>query len=165
MTSSTVSSPIASASHHRRFLAIEISVLEKRLKFSFGKGRNPVLGWPQRNEIVKEFLQRWLITTVAVLVAAHIVPGIEYTNVTDLFVASLLLGVLNAIARPILMLLSLPLVILSLGLFLLVINAGLLYFVGWVVKGFNVAGFWSAFFGALIISDEDKGGGGPIIDV
>jgi putative membrane protein len=101
---------------------------------------------------VKEFLQRWLITTVAVLVAAHIIPGINYDHATDLFVASLLLGVLNAIARPILMLLSLPLVILSLGLFLLVINAGLLYFVGWLVKGFHVGGFWSAFFGALVIS-------------
>jgi putative membrane protein len=101
---------------------------------------------------VKEFLQRWLITTVAVLVAAHIIPGISYDRVTDLVVASLLLGVLNAIARPILMVLSLPLVILTLGLFLLVINALLLSFVGWLVKGFHVGGFWSAFFGALVIS-------------
>lgn len=111
-----------------------------------------MLGWAQRNEIVKEFLQRWLITTVAVLVAAHIIPGIGYDHVADLVVASLLLGVLNAVARPILMLLSLPLVILSLGLFLLVINALLLSFVGWLVKGFHVGGFWSAFFGALVIS-------------
>ncbi len=101
---------------------------------------------------MKEFIQRWLITTVAVLVAAHIIPGIGYDRVTDLVVASLLLGVLNAIARPILMVLSLPLVILTLGLFLLVINALLLSFVGWLVKGFHVGGFWSAFFGALVIS-------------
>lgn len=86
------------------------------------------------------------------LVAAHIIPGINYDRPADLFVASLLLGVLNAIARPILMLLSLPLVILTLGLFLLVINALLLSFVGWLVKGFHVGGFWSAFFGALVIS-------------
>jgi putative membrane protein len=67
-------------------------------------------------------------------------------------VASLLLGVLNALLRPLLLILSLPLVVLSLGLFVLVINALLLGFVGQLVKGFHVAGFWPALLGALVIA-------------
>lgn len=109
-----------------------------------------MLRWPDEN--VKEFFIRWINTTVAVLVAAHMVTGIGYDRFADLVVASLLLGVLNAVARPILMLLSLPLLLLTLGLFLLVINAGLLYLVGWLVKGFHVDGFWASLFGAVVIS-------------
>ena len=101
---------------------------------------------------LKGFLQRWLINTVAVMVAAKVVPGIECDSIVGLFVASLLLGVFNALLRPMLFLLSLPLVILTLGLFTLVINALLLYFVGALVKSFVVSGFWPAFWGALVIS-------------
>src|SRR5437867_3730667 len=101
---------------------------------------------------LKSFLQRWLINTVAVMVAAKIVPGIECDSITGLFTASLLLGIFNALLRPLLWLLSLPLVIVTLGLFTLVINALLLYFVGQLVEPFHVAGFWSAFWGALVIS-------------
>ena len=101
---------------------------------------------------LKNFVQRWLINTVAVMVAALIIPGIECHSITALFVTSLLLGILNALLRPLLWLLSLPLVILTLGLFTLVINALLLYFVGYLVKSFVVADFWAAFWGALIIS-------------
>lgn len=100
------------------------------------------------------FLQRWVISTLAVLVATHIVPGIDYDkgNLASLFVASLLFGILVTFLRPLLFLLTLPLVVVTLGLFVLVINAGLLYLVGWLVKGFDVAGFWPAFWGALVIS-------------
>ena len=101
---------------------------------------------------LKRFLQRWLINTVAVMVAAKIVPGIECDSIITLFAASLLLGILNALLRPLLWLLSLPLVILTLGLFALVINALLLYFVGYLVKSFVVADFRAAFWGSLIIS-------------
>ena len=101
---------------------------------------------------LKVFLQRWLISTLAVLVAAQIVSGISYETKTALFVASLLLGILTAFLRPVLMLLSLPLVILTLGLFMLVINAALLYWVGQLVKGFHVESFSAAFWGALVIS-------------
>ncbi len=101
---------------------------------------------------LKVFLQRWLISTLAVLVAVQIVPGITCDTNTALFVASLLLGILTTFLRPLLMLLSLPLVILTLGLFMLVINALLLWMVGSLVKGFHVAGFWPAFWGALVIS-------------
>jgi putative membrane protein len=138
---------------------------------------------------LKPFLQRWIINTVAVMVAANVVKGIDYRGFTALVVASLLLGILNTILRPLLLLLSLPLVIVTLGLFTLVINALLLYFVGQIVKSFHVADFWSAFWGALIISvvslvlntvtgagnriefrrtrsrSDGKGGDGPLIDV
>ena len=101
---------------------------------------------------LKVFLQRWVINTVAVLIAANVVPGIGYDGLTSLLVASLLLGILNVILRPLLLLLSLPLVLLTLGLFVWVINALLLYFVGHLVKSFQVANFGSAMWGALIVS-------------
>lgn len=104
---------------------------------------------------LKTFLQRWLINTLAVLVAVHILGDarIHYADWHDLLIASLLLGILNALLRPLLLLLSLPLLIFTLGLFTLIINAGLLWFVGEILKpGFRVADFKSAFWGALIIS-------------
>ncbi len=100
------------------------------------------------------FLQSWVINTFAVLVAAIILQGhIAYKSPADLIVAALLLGILNAFVRPILMLLVLPLLIFTLGLFTLVINALMLYFVG-VLMGphFQVDSFGFAFLGALIIS-------------
>lgn len=100
----------------------------------------------------KSFLQRWAITTLGVLVAANIVPGIRYDTALGLFLASLLLGVLNAVLRPVIIVLSLPLLIFTLGLFILIINAVLLYFVGSLLKPFHVDNFSSAFWGALIIS-------------
>ena len=101
----------------------------------------------------KSFLQRWLITTLAVLVATKLVHGIEYQSGVDLLVTSLMLGILNAFLRPLLMLLSLPLLIFTLGLFTLVINALLLLLVSWMLNPhFHVDGFWPAFWGALVIS-------------
>lgn len=98
------------------------------------------------------FLKRWLLTTVAVLVATQIVPGLSCDSLGGLLVTALLLGFLNVAVRPVLLLLSLPLVVVSLGLFLWVINAALLSFVGWIVKPFHVASFWSALGGAAVIS-------------
>lgn len=100
----------------------------------------------------KRFLQRWLVNTVAVLVAANVIRGIEYETVAALLVASLLLGILNALLRPLLLFLSLPLVLITLGLFMLVINALLLMLVGQLVIAFHVEGFWAAFWGGLVIS-------------
>src|SRR3979409_1353554 len=102
---------------------------------------------------LKKFIQSWLINTLAVLVAVYLVKGIHYQKPLDLCVASLLLGILNAVLRPIIMLLALPLLIFTLGLFMLVINGLLLYFVGFMLRPhFFVDDFWSAFGGALIIS-------------
>lgn len=102
---------------------------------------------------LKSFLQRWLICALAVLVAVYLVPGLHYEKPADLLVASLLLGILNAGLRPLLLLLALPLVLVTLGLFTLVINALLLYAVGLLLRPhFVVEGFGAAFWGALVIS-------------
>jgi putative membrane protein len=101
---------------------------------------------------VIQFLKRWAITAFAVMVAASVVKGIAYDSFVALLLASALLGFLNAFARPLLLVLSMPLLLSTLGLFVLVINALLLWFVGSAVKGFHVAGFWPAFWGALVIS-------------
>jgi len=101
---------------------------------------------------MRAFFVRWIVTTVAVLAAAHIVPGISYRGWGVLLVASLILGLINATLKPILMLLSLPLLLATFGLFTLVINSGLLLLVGKLVHGFEVAGWWSAFWGSLVIS-------------
>ena len=102
---------------------------------------------------MKRFLQSWLVNTLAVLVAVYLVKGIHYQKPLDLIVASLILGILNAVLRPILVILSLPLLFLTLGIFLLVINALILYFVGFLLRPhFYVTDFWSALWGSLIIS-------------
>lgn len=98
------------------------------------------------------FLQRWIVTTLAVLVAANIVPGIGYDTFAGVAVASLLLGLLNAFVRPIMLLISLPLVVYTFGLFVLLINALLLYTVGKLVRTFHVETFGAAFWGGLVIS-------------
>lgn len=98
------------------------------------------------------FLKRWLITAVAVALAAQMVPGIVCTTPMGLILAALLLGLLNAFVRPVMLLLSLPLLIFTLGLFILVINALLLYAVGHLLKDFHVESFAAAFWGSLIIS-------------
>jgi len=97
-------------------------------------------------------LWRWLIITVSVWVATYIVPGISYDNWQSLLVAALVLGALNAFLKPILVLFSLPVVVMTMGLFLLIINAVLLLLTGHLVKGFHVAGFWSALGASVIIS-------------
>lgn len=102
---------------------------------------------------LRSFLQSWLICTLAVLVAVYLVPGLRYQKPLDLVAASLLLGILNAVLRPLLLLLALPLLIFTLGLFMLVINALLLYLVGFLLQPhFSVEDFWVAFWGALVIS-------------
>jgi len=100
-----------------------------------------------------QFLKSWAINTLAVAVAVEIMHGhIRYAQPKDLLLAALLLGILNAFVRPILMLIALPLLIFTLGLFMLVINALLLYFVGELLAPhFQVDTFGSAFLGAIII--------------
>lgn len=99
------------------------------------------------------FVLRWFVTTIAVLAAAHLRIGISYETWGSLLGASLLLGIINAFVRPILLLLSLPFIIVTMGIFIFVINALMLMLVSKIVgPGFQVDGFWSAFFGAIIIS-------------
>lgn len=97
-------------------------------------------------------LVRWLILTAAILVAAYVIEGIRVTSFLSALFAAAVLGILNAIFRPILIILTLPINILSMGLFTFVINALLLMMASGVISGFQVRGFWSAILGSLIIS-------------
>jgi putative membrane protein len=101
---------------------------------------------------MRHFVIRWLVTTVAVMAASSIIHGIRYDNVASLIGAALLLGILNAFLRPVVLILSVPLILLTLGLFILVVNALMLYLVPEIVTGFHVESFGSAFWGAIIIS-------------
>jgi putative membrane protein len=96
-------------------------------------------------------LLRWLVLTVAVLVASWLLDGIRVTGLLPAFLAAAVLGILNAFFRPILILLTLPINILTLGLFTFLINALMLKIVSEVITGFEVHGLWTAVFGALII--------------
>lgn len=95
---------------------------------------------------------RWLILTTAIIFASYIMDGIHVSGFFSAFFAAAILGILNAFFRPILIILTLPINILSLGLFTFVINALLLKMASGVISGFDVHGFWSAVFGSLIIS-------------
>jgi len=95
---------------------------------------------------------RWLINTVGIVFAAYLVRGIYVEDFPTAVVAAGVLGVINVLIRPILLLLTLPLNILTLGLFTFILNGFIFYFIGNLVKGMAVANFWSAFIGALIIS-------------
>jgi putative membrane protein len=101
---------------------------------------------------MKGLLIRWLFLTVAILAAAHLIEGIEVKGFWSAVLAAAILGVLNAFFRPILIILTLPINILTLGLFTFAINAVLMMMVSGVVGGFEVHGFWSALLGSLIIS-------------
>ena len=101
---------------------------------------------------MKGILIRWLILTVAILSAAYLLDGMEVQGFTSAFFAAAVLGILNAVLRPVLIILTLPLNILSLGLFTFVINAFLLKMASGVIPGLEVHGFWPALFGSLIIS-------------
>lgn len=98
------------------------------------------------------FLARWFVTAVAVLVASRLVNGITYSDYGSLAVAALLLGIINALVRPVLLLITLPVNMLMLGLFTLVINGVLFLLVGRVVRGFYVADLWAGFWGAIVVS-------------
>ena len=97
-------------------------------------------------------LLRWLILTAAVLAASWLLAGVRVNGIFPAILAAALLGICNAVLRPLLIVLTLPLNILTLGLFTFVINALMLLLVSAVIPGFDVLGVWTAFFGALIIS-------------
>jgi putative membrane protein len=98
------------------------------------------------------FLLHWGITALSLWVASHLFKGIRFSSTGALVVAALLLGLANAVVRPLLVLLTLPLTVLSFGVFLLVINALMLLLVAKLVEGFRVEGFWTAFWASLFIT-------------
>ena len=101
---------------------------------------------------MRGFLIRSLLTMLAVLATAHLVPGIRVESWLSALGAAVVLGLLNAVLRPLLLLLSLPFIILTFGLFIFVVNAILLALTSVLIPGLYVAGFWSAVFGSLFIS-------------
>jgi len=108
---------------------------------------------PERKETpMPGLLIRWLILTLAITVASYLMDGIHVSGFLSALGAAAILGILNAFFRPILLILTLPINVLTLGLFTFVINALLLKMVSGVISGFQVHGFWPAVFGSLVIS-------------
>jgi len=99
------------------------------------------------------FLLTWLVTAISLVITAKFIPGIEIGSFSDALIAAVVLGLVNAIVKPIIQVLTLPLTILSLGLFLLIVNAICLSLVGYLSPAaFTVQGFWPPFFGAIALS-------------
>jgi putative membrane protein len=98
------------------------------------------------------FLLHWGVTSLALWVASHVFSGIRFADTSSLIVSALLLGLANAVVRPLLILLTLPLTLVTLGAFLLVINAVVLMLVSSLVRGFTISGFWTAFFASMFIA-------------
>lgn len=98
------------------------------------------------------FLVQWLITSLSLWVSSYVFAGIKFESTQSLVISALLLGFANAIVKPMLFILTLPLTLVTFGLFLLVINALMILLVSALVKGFTVSGFWTAFFASIFIS-------------
>jgi len=94
----------------------------------------------------------WFLNALALLTVAYVLPGITVDGFTAALVAALILGLINTLLRPLLILLTLPVTLVTFGLFILVINGLLFWFAGSVLKGFEVSGFWFGVFGALLYS-------------
>jgi putative membrane protein len=99
-----------------------------------------------------EIILVWILNAVALLIVAYILPGINVASFGSALIAALVLGLLNTLVKPLLILLTLPITIVTLGLFLLVINALVFWFAGSILKGFQVGGFWWAVIGAIVYS-------------
>lgn len=98
------------------------------------------------------FLVRFLISALGLWIAASLISGLGYRDLPSLLLAALLLGLVNAVVRPVLIVLTFPLTLVTFGLFLLVVNAAMLGLVGAMLRGFVVDGFWPAVFGSIVIS-------------
>lgn len=101
---------------------------------------------------MKRFLIHWLVIALALWVTAYVLPGVNVDSTQALAIAAVVLGLVNALIRPILTILTLPITILTLGLFYLVINGLTFLLASKLVSGFHVAGFWWAVLGALLVS-------------
>jgi putative membrane protein len=97
-------------------------------------------------------LIRWIILTVSIIIASYLLEGIHISGFFSAFFAAAALGILNALFRPILLILTLPINVLTLGLFTFIINALMLKMASGIIPGFEVQGFWTAVIGSLIIS-------------
>ena len=101
---------------------------------------------------MERFLLRALTAAIGLWVADALIEGISFDSNAALLVSALVLGIINAFVRPLAVILTFPITIVTLGLFLLVLNAGMLGLASWLIPGFNVGGFWPAFWGAIVVS-------------
>lgn len=99
-----------------------------------------------------DFIVSWLVSAIAILIAAYIIPGVRVNSFLVALLVAAVLGIVNALVRPLLVLLTLPITILTLGIFLLVINALLILLVDAIVPGFEVRGFWNALLFSIILT-------------
>jgi putative membrane protein len=100
-----------------------------------------------------KLILRWIINAIAVWIAAFLIEGITLSgNLLDVFLVGLVMGLVNAIIKPVLKLLALPITIVTLGLFTLVINAGMLALVAWIMPSLSIDSFFSALIGGILIS-------------
>ena len=102
--------------------------------------------------MIVRFVIAWLVNTVALIAVAYLMPSITVSSFTAALIAALVIGLVNAIVRPVLVLLTLPVTILTLGLFIFVLNGLLFWMVASWLEGFHVAGFWSGVLGAILFS-------------
>jgi putative membrane protein len=99
-----------------------------------------------------EILIKWIISSLAILCTAYILPGVHINDFFTAFVLAIVLGIINAIFKPLIIILTLPITVLTLGLFTLIINALLILFAAAIVPGFKVDGFWWALLFSLVLS-------------
>ena len=118
------------------------------------------------------FLIHWAITALSLWIASHIFKGLTFESTGALVISALLLGLANAVVKPLLIVLTLPLTLVTFGLFLLVINALMILLVAALVRGFRVSGFWTAFFASIFVSLLSLvigallgGGGDPAMEI
>ena len=106
----------------------------------------------QTSRPIMSFLVLWALNTLGLWVADYVFDPIQFDSAGALWVSGLLLGLVNTVIRPVLILFTLPLTVLTLGFFILVINGLMVLLVAWLVPGFHVTGFWTGFFAALFLS-------------
>ena len=103
-------------------------------------------------DILREFLAHWGVTALALWLTSFIFHGISFSSKKSLLISALLLGFVNAVIRPIVIILTIPLTLVTFGLFLLVINAVMMMLVSALVPGFRISGFWTAFFASIVVT-------------
>jgi len=102
--------------------------------------------------ILREFLAHWGVTALALWLTSFIFQGISFSSKKSLLISALLLGFVNAVIRPVVIILTIPLTLVTFGLFLLVINAVMMLLVSALVPGFRISGFWTAFFASILVT-------------
>ena len=103
-------------------------------------------------KICMKFLAQLIVSALAVIITSMILPGVHMDSALTGVIVAAVLAVLNAIVKPVLVILTIPITLVTLGLFLLIINAGIILLAGHIVHGFSVNGFWTAFFFSIILS-------------